>query len=775
MTANAMRSMNCLVAAMCFAGSLQIHAAAQTLDPLPIEDVVGTRSFALYSGAQISPDGKLVVYVAAGNRQAAPIPARDRTRTGIPGTPFTGDICISEIASGESQCRTRGRNNNWAPAWSPNSRHLAFLSDRDGSGQAKVWIWDAVSDQLRKVSDVSVRASRIEWLDNERLILTALPDGITPTEYAARTVKPDGASSETGQASDATVLLYRSSPGAEDRGKGAQSPQWSLEHYLRDLVIVETGRGAVRSIDRGHRVSAFSTSPDGSQVAFTSPIRFANSTTQQILFDLVLINLKTGERRTAAADIPLGYDGSSFSWSPDGFRLAFQTNGGQGSGACYVVESSGMSPPRKVTEFLQKSPSTLAPPLWDGDGRHIYFINGGALWHASVEEAGKSAELSKIAGRRIVQLVAGPQRRIWSPSGRNSTIVLTQGVDSTQSGFYSIDLKSGESSRILEDGRCFTCTVQQEWLTAGGESLAYFAGDAQHDNDLWLADAKFESPRRLTHLNPQFDKYQMGMARLVEWQSLDGEALKGALLLPAGYLPGKRYPLIVHVYGGAFESKYLNHFGFGYAGADNMQLFATHGYAVLMPDAPQHLGTPMLDLAKTILPGVNKVIEMGIADPDRLGIMGHSYGGYTTLCLIAQTTRFKAAVMSAGTGDLVASYGEMHKDGSTYQVSIMQTGQGLMGGAPWQFLDRYIENSPIFHLDRIETPLLIIHGAEDQAVASVRSDEVFVGLRRLGKEVEYAKYEGEDHTPLGWSYANQLDYCARLLAWFDKYLKRSTH
>ncbi len=201
-----------------------------------------------------------------------------------------------------------------------------------------------------------------------------------------------------------------------------------------------------------------------------------------------------------------------------------------------------------------------------------------------------------------------------------------------------------------------------------------------------------------------------------------------------------------------------------------MQLFATRGYAVLLPDAPQHLGTPMLDLAKTILPGVNRVIELGIADPDRLGVMGHSYGGYSTLSLIVQTTRFKAAVISAGTGDLVASYGEMHKDGSTYQVPIMETGQGLMGGTPWQFLDRYIENSPVFHLDRIETPVLIVHGAEDQAVASFRGDEIFVGMRRLGKEAEYAKYEGEDHSPAYWSYPNQLDYCARLIQWFDKYL-----
>jgi dipeptidyl aminopeptidase/acylaminoacyl peptidase len=96
-----------------------------------------------------------------------------------------------------------------------------------------------------------------------------------------------------------------------------------------------------------------------------------------------------------------------------------------------------------------------------------------------------------------------------------------------------------------------------------------------------------------------------------------------------------------------------------------------------------------------------------------------------------------------------------------------------MEGSPWQFRERYIENSPLFYLDRIETPVLIVHGADDTAVASFLGDELFVSLRRLGKEVEYAKYEGEEHSPLNWSYANQLDFCNRLIAWFGRYLKAS--
>ena len=201
-----------------------------------------------------------------------------------------------------------------------------------------------------------------------------------------------------------------------------------------------------------------------------------------------------------------------------------------------------------------------------------------------------------------------------------------------------------------------------------------------------------------------------------------------------------------------------------------MQLFTTRGYAVLMPDAPNHVGTPMLDLVKTVLPGVNKVIELGIADPDRLGVMGHSNGGYGTLSLIVQTKRFKAAAMLSGEGDEVGFYGEMLEDGGAYGAFVSEH-LGMMDGTPWQYRERYIENSPFFYLDRVETPLLIAHGSADSEVAPFLSDQVFVGLRGLGKEVEYAKYVGEGHGPDAWSHPNLLDLCKRLIGWFDGHLK----
>jgi dipeptidyl aminopeptidase/acylaminoacyl peptidase len=240
---------------------------------------------------------------------------------------------------------------------------------------------------------------------------------------------------------------------------------------------------------------------------------------------------------------------------------------------------------------------------------------------------------------------------------------------------------------------------------------------------------------------------------------------------PAGYEAGKRYPLIVKVYGGSSISNDLNRFGFASSPFENLQVYATRGYALLLADSKLNVGSPMVDLMKSVMPGVDKAIQMGVADPDRIGVTGHSYGGYSTLCLVSQSPRFKAAVMRAGLGDLIGAWGQLSPDGTNYGLAWAESGQGRMGGSPWEQRARYLENSPFFYLDRVKTPVLIIHGAEDDAVQVNLADEVFTGLRRLGKTVSYARYKGENHWEGAWSYPNQLDSLNRSIAWFDRFLK----
>lgn len=752
-------------------GAFEI-ASAQQIAALPVDSILRDHSFGELSSFEFSPDGKWLAYVVKDNGRTTPGDLAAWIHTGVPMWVSGCDIWISNIETGETRNVTQAKGENWLPKWSPDGQYLAFLSDRDGERQAKLWVWDAEKNNLRKLSETVVRADQIEWTPDARNILvTTLPEGLSLQAYI-RAVE-GGAGYQKSVASTAqgsTVTLYESIAIRESDKDSPPPDAWNLNSHLRDLSVVDVAAGKTSIIVRGQRIETCKLSPDGSSVACTIVKRFEKPGSQQMLFDMWTVNLSTGRSRAIASDIRLAYDGAEFSWSPDSTLVSYHT-GWTAVNDCYVVKASGGTA-RNITNFspVQSERYRLSVPLWDGNG-HVFLLRDGALWMTSPEQSG-AVKLADIPGRRIQTIVSQSDSQLWMTDQGQSAFVLTHDDTGKQDGFYKVNLATGGSVRLIERGQCYVCgNLERSFAVApNGQGVAYLAEDAQHEPDLWHSDISFRNPRRVTSLNPQFDGYRMGGARLIDWLSGDGEPLRGALLLPSDYEEGKRYPLIVWVYGGGVLSDNFDHFGLGYGGPLNFQLLATRGYAVLLPDSPQHEATPMADLVKTVLPGVNKVIAMGIADPQHLALMGLSNGGYSTLALIVQTKRFSCAIEMDGMGDLIADYGAMGSTGTALATSILEHGQDAMGGPPWQFPQRYVDNSPIFYLDRVETPLLMVQGTKDATVPAFLGDEIFVGLRRLGKEVEYAKYEGEDHSPLYWSYANQVDLCNRMIAWFHKYL-----
>jgi dipeptidyl aminopeptidase/acylaminoacyl peptidase len=764
-------------------GATRCHPAmAQSPGPLLAKDNLGTLEFGELMTVGLSPDGRRLAYTVKNKQRSRTVDLDLWARSGVRGV-FSGtDINILSVETGVVRSLTAGKGDNFMPVWSPNGHYLAFLSDRDGSGQLRLWIWDSAQNEMHRLSELNIRQfGQIEWTtDSRSLIVPVVPENLSVEDYVKK-LKADLETQReeiSSRVSGSTVVVYQTNATEAAAKQTPRSDPWSLEILLRDLASIDVASGRATMIVRGQRIASFFVSPDGSRVAYTTPKRFEKPGSQQILFDLVVKSISTAEEQVAASEIRLDYEGAPFAWSPDSRHLVYRSYGPEeNTNDCYVVGTKGESP-RNITNMAARQQWPKSGAVWDTNGEKVYFISNGALWAAGIDH-GNAVEIAQIPNRQITHMVLQSSNLAWTSEDGKSTIVLTHDAIGKQDGFYSIDLTTGKSAKLLETGQCYTCTNVGEnefvAVTSDGRHISYFAEDAKHHSDLWMSDSRFQISQRLTHLNSELDKYDMGAAQLIDWLSDDGERIHGALLLPSGYQEGQRYPLIVWVYGGTSGSNDFDHFGLVGSGLFNLQMFATRGYAVLAPDVPQQLGTPMADIGKTVLAGVNRTIEMGIADPSRLGVMGHSYGGYSTLSLIVQTKRFKAAIEVDGTADLIAFYGQMDKSGAAFGTSILEQGQGLMGGTPWQFLSRYIENSPVVHLDRVETPLLIVHGSEDTAVAPFLGDEVFVALRRLGKTAEYAKYEGEDHGPDNWSYANQMDLSDRMIAWFDRYLKGVGH
>jgi dipeptidyl aminopeptidase/acylaminoacyl peptidase len=590
------------------------------------------------------------------------------------------------------------------------------------------------------------------------------------------TAAPDaGLAKEPGS----TVSIYRSMAESKGNSQQARAQRDSYTNsFLSDLALIDVASGKAQRLARRQKLRWYGFSPDGARVAFTTAKGLASDKEFQGLYDLWVAPVASGEARTVATDIPM-VGGESVSWSPDGRWLAYITYGDLAQGDCFLAAADEQSPPRLLTPSAHPNfGHELRAPLWSGDGSTLYLLSPSALWRASVMD-GAAREFVKIPGHQLLEAVApnGGGGRFWSPDAGKSLVLMTRDDQQLSDGFFRVELATGTVTRLVEERKSYgplfpTSPMVRIDVSANGRRMIFAAQSAQQSEDLWLVEnGDFHTSRRVTDINPQITRYVMGESRVIEWRTADGQKLRGALLLPAGYKEGHRYPLIVFQYPGDMMSRYANNYGLGRYGSamENWQLLATRGYAVLLPDVPRKVGTAMQDIAKAVLPGVDKVIELGIADPDRLGVMGHSFGGYGVLCLLVQTTRFKAAVERAGPANLISAYSQLQPNGSSLYTGQIEAAS--TGGTLWEKRDTFIENSPVFFLDRVRTPLLIIQGSADPGTSAFLTDELFVCLRRLGREVEYAKYEGEGHAEDAWQYANQVDYLKRMIGWFDAKLR----
>lgn len=227
-------------------------------------------------------------------------------------------------------------------------------------------------------------------------------------------------------------------------------------------------------------------------------------------------------------------------------------------------------------------------------------------------------------------------------------------------------------------------------------------------------------------------------------------------------------PTIVEIYGGLLGSNQLHRFGCS-SSIVNGHLLASHGYAVFYPDLPMEGQGARRELPGVVLPAVEHLVESGVADPERLGVMGHSYGGFCVLALLTQTDVFRAALSSAGMVNLTSFYGIISERGDSQWTGQLESGP--TSGSLWEKRDRYIEDSPLFFLDRIRTPVLLVSGTAGSGEAA-QAGEAFSALRRLGKPVELRLYEGEHHWPGNWSEDAFRDLCEAVLTWFEAHLRR---
>ncbi|NUS96797.1 MAG: S9 family peptidase [Gemmatimonadaceae bacterium] len=415
------------------------------------------------------------------------------------------------------------------------------------------------------------------------------------------------------------------------------------------------------------------------------------------------------------------------------------------------------------------TPSTPAPwgiAGWTTNDGSLLVYDRFDVWE--LDPAGKRAprNVTDGAGRRdstVLRVVRVDEDERWIPA--DAQLLLRAFDDETkQSGFWRDRLgATAPPERVVMADVAFG----QPMKAKGAESWVVTRGTFVDFPDLY-AGSSLASLTRVSSANPQQAQYAWGSVELVKWRSDDGVPLKGLLYKPAAFDSTKQYPMVVYYYERLSDNlhQYVAPFG---RNVINPTHYASNGYLIFEPDIAYIEGYPGPSALKSVVPGVQALIDRGFVKRDAIGLQGQSWGGYQTAYMITQTNMFRAAMAGAPVANMTSAYGGIRWESGLARAFQYEKGQSRIGGSVWETPMRYLENSPLFSADRIHTPLLIMSNDADGAVPWYQGIELFVALRRLNREVYLLDYNGDGHNPR--KRANQLDVAMRMQQFFDHHLK----
>lgn len=634
----------------------------------------------------------------------------------------------------------------WNPVWSPDSKHLVFLST-ENKEDIFLRVWDRSTGRTRLLSRSSIDVnSDMNWIDNSHLLAVFLPSGVHShsVDEDSRSVRIASlGANKAAEGKEPTAIVAVSPP----------DPQAPPRLPLASLEIVDATTGASRTVGdlpawqsrMAERSVIVSPNRKWAVVnvwmppaAMEADIQFTPRQMQGTLLGVVSLADRGAKSevhwiKDLQPAIYLIHGSSTIAWNPESSKIAVLAQGLTSKSPVYAAQidaATGVANaiPQLDEQDLSRDGNKREPCLieWLRDGRLALEM------HAQKSHDGAASEDEytwwTFDGERLIPFDRKDEATKPGTSPQRSN---------------SFKLSTSETGRLYE-------------VDTEGNKKTLFP-----DLNQGLAD--IAEPSWLH----------------IKYRSTSGEDLNASLLLPTDYRAGTSYPTVVWVYGGDVHADKDEPAQRDDNDFLNLLLLAGHGYAVLFPSMPIPLqgvpSDPMKHLNDGVDPAIDQAVALGVADPNRLAVMGHSYGGYSTFALITQTHRYRTAVGMMGISDLVSSYGEFDSrfryDDPNYAAEIGpyfdEWAQGRMGVPPWTDPERYVRNSPVFYANKITTPLLIIAG--DLDFSDTQSEEMFTALQRQDKRAEFVRYLGEEHVLK--SPANILDMWQRVFKWLDTYLK----
>ncbi len=480
--------------------------------------------------------------------------------------------------------------------------------------------------------------------------------------------------------------------------------------------------------------------------------------------DLYRVDINTGEKKVIDREI-----NRTLSYSPDGRYYLYQKD------TVLIVYDFDTD---KTVDISSKAPLVFMdlehpyphekPPFgvagWTKDGNHVIVNHKYDLWMLALD--GSSAEnLTKVGEDeeirfRVVQL---DREADWIDTEK-PILLSAYGEWTKKNGYYEVEVGDSPKPLAFED-----MSYGNPMKAKNADKVFFTKQTFEKFPDYYVSSTSFKEQTKLTEANPQQVEYAWGKRKLVEFTDSRGNKLQGTMTFPAGYEEGKAYPTLFYFY----EKMSDRHHQYSmpvYDDRPHFSTYASNGYLIFMPDIVFEEGKPGTSSLDVITSAAKELIKLGYADEDRIGLQGHSWGGYQTSFILTQTDMFRCIVTGAPPTNLESFYNNIYGSSGTVHHGIMELGQVRMGAGvtPWTHREVYQRENPMHHVPNIKTPFMILHGTDDGAVDWSQGLELFNAARRNGKEVIFLSYPNEGHHLA--NEANQKDFQKRMKEYFDHYL-----
>ncbi len=695
-----------------------------------VQDVLNVESFRV---SDITGNGRFVAGTVSARKDRLNI---DHIRYGDPNyvAPYMGEAIIIDSEEGGVTRLFEGKKILKGLSWSPDDNSLACLVYEDD--EMRLYVYDRAKSKARRLKlkthlDLS-SGSLLEWTpDGEYLIIS-----LRSAEWSE---KGDSLFKE---ATAGPVTVY-------DSNKPFLKWDKIQDHSsLAIPAMVDVGSGAVKSLLPEGRYSNINLPEEGNKMVFVeyNPLKTTYDRSGGTEYGLYMIDLdKPGTADTLEAETEKRIN---IRWDESKTRYAYSDSGYVFTRSIFKDEAVKISSDTTAVVKNDTSELKFSVMRWSPDDNYVLASAKNGYWMIDAGSGGMELVYELPEDEE-----ESPRLRIvdWKPDG-SSWYMSYSARDRWERGLVEYDLVTRQFTDLVKDSRLYS-----SWeMSKDGSRLFYNLSDGDRPSDLYVADPDFSDTRQLTDLNPWTDNRKMTRSELVKYLDADGNELYGILYYPVDYDPGKKYPLVCEIYEDFFNN------GYSYS----MNLIANAGYFGFKPSVNLIEGYPGEAWLKGITSGINKLIEKGLVDKDKLGVHGTSYGGYAASLLITQTDRFAAAINISGKVNIISFLGDSPRIG-TRNYSAAEVGQDRIGETLWDAPMKYLATSAVLYADRIETPHLLMTGEGDWNVPALNTRELYYAMRRLGKEVVWVNYVNGGHgAGMASNEADFHDHWERMIDWY---------